>query len=88
MLNESVNAVTSQYFVTNVLHFDQEVQHDYTHLDSFVILVCVEGSLTIQAAGGYNVPLKMGECAVIPASTPSVTLVPNGSMTVLESYVP
>ena len=87
-LNESTNAVTSDYFVTNVLHFDQEVFHDYTHLDSFVILVCVEGSLTIQAAGGYSVGLKMGECALIPASITSVTLVPNGSMTVLESYVP
>ena len=87
-MNESVNAVTSNYFVTNVLHFDQEVLHDYTHLDSFVILVCVEGSLTIQAAGGYSVGLRMGECALIPASITSVTLVPNGSMTVLESYVP
>lgn len=87
-LNEGVNAVKSDYFVTNVLHFDQEVMHDYTHLDSFVILVCVEGSLTIQATGGYSVPLNMGECALIPASVPSVTLVPNGTMTVLESYVP
>jgi mannose-6-phosphate isomerase len=87
-LNESVNAVTSDYFVTNVLHFDQEVLHDYTHLDSFVILVCVEGSLTIQALGGYSTSLKMGECALIPAFITSVTLVPNGSMTVLESYVP
>ncbi|MEZ0610221.1 type I phosphomannose isomerase catalytic subunit [Fibrella sp. WM1] len=86
--NEGVNAVKSDYFVTNVLDFDQEVMHDYTHLDSFVILVCVDGSLTIQATGGYSVPLKKGECALIPASTPSVTLVPNGHMTLLESYVP
>lgn len=87
-LNESVNAVKSDYFVTNVLSFEQEVLHDYTHLDSFVTLVCVAGSLTIQAEGGYNVPLKMGQCAVIPASLRSITLVPDGSMTVLESYVP
>ena len=86
--NESVNAVTSDYFVTNVLNFDQEVLHDYTHVDSFVILVCVAGALTIQAEGGYNVPLKMGQCALIPASINSVTLVPDGDMTVLESYVP
>jgi len=86
--NESVNAVTSDYFVTNVLNFDQEVLHDYTHVDSFVILVCVAGALTVQTEGGYNVPLKMGQCALIPASINSVTLVPDGDMTVLESYVP
>ena len=87
-LNKSVNAVTSDYFVTDVLHFDQEVMHDYTHLDSFVILVCVEGALTVNTTGGYSFTMKMGECALIPASMPSVTLIPDGTMTVLESYVP
>ncbi|GAA4451980.1 class I mannose-6-phosphate isomerase [Nibrella saemangeumensis] len=86
--NQSVNAVTSDYFVTNILNFDQEVMHDYTHLDSFVILVCVGGAVTIQADGGYNVPLKLGECALIPASVKQVTLVPEDDMTLLESYVP
>ena len=86
--NQSVNAVTSQYFVTNVLKFDQEVMHDYTHLDSFVILVCVDGSLTVETGDGYRIPLKTGQCALLPASTTQVTLLPNGNMTVLESYVP
>jgi mannose-6-phosphate isomerase len=86
--NQTVNAVTSDYFVTNVLNFDQEVAHDYTHLDSFVILVCVGGSLTIETTDGYRIPLKMGQCALLPASTTQVTLLPDGDMTVLESYVP
>ncbi|GAB3570326.1 class I mannose-6-phosphate isomerase [Spirosoma luteolum] len=86
--NASVNAVTSDYFVTNVLTFTEEVAHDYTHIDSFVILICVSGGLTIQAAGGYNVTLRMGQCALIPASVRQVTLVPDGDMTVLETYVP
>lgn len=87
-LNESVNAVTSDYFVTNVLNFSEAVEHDYTHIDSFVILICVAGGLTIEAPGGYRVPLKMGQCALIPASVRTVTLVPDGDMTVLETYVP
>ncbi len=86
-LNETINAVTSDYFVTNVLHYNQAVYHEYTHLDSFVILVCVEGSLTVQA-GAYEVHLSLGDCALIPAIIPAVTLVPHGTMTVLESYVP
>ena len=87
-LNESVNAVTSDYFVTNVLNFDQEVTHDYTQIDSFVILICVAGALTIEAQGGYSVPLTMGQCVLIPASNTTVTFVPDGDMTVLETYVP
>ncbi|GAB4020950.1 type I phosphomannose isomerase catalytic subunit [Spirosoma koreense] len=87
-LNESVNAVKSDYFVTNVLNFDQEVEHDYTHIDSFVVLICVAGALTVETEGGYSVPLNMGQCVLIPASINNVTLVPDGDMTVLETYVP
>ncbi len=87
-LNESVNAVTSDYFVTNVLNFDQEVEHDYTHIDSFVVLICVAGALTVETAGGYSVPLTIGQCVLIPASIDTVTLVPDGAMTVLETYAP
>ena len=91
-LNERTNAVTSQYFVTNVLKFNQQATHDYAALDSFVILVCVSGSVTIKTENssdvGLDLTLRMGECAVIPASVKAITLVPDGEMTVLESYVP
>ncbi|GAB3992983.1 class I mannose-6-phosphate isomerase [Spirosoma daeguense] len=87
-LNESVNAVTSDYFVTNVLNFNQEVAHDYSHIDSFVILICVAGGLTLETQGGYSVSLKMGECVLVPASVNNITLIPDGDMTVLETYVP
>ncbi len=91
-LNKRVNAVTSPYFVTNVLKFNEPATHDYTPLDSFVILVCVAGRVTIKTAessdNNSDLTLNMGECAVIPASMHPVTLVPDGEMTVLESYVP
>lgn len=87
-LNESVNAVTCPYFVTNVLNFNQAVEHDYSHIDSFVILICTAGSLTVEATGGYRTPLKAGQCVLLPASVNNVTLVPDGEMTVLETYVP
>ncbi|GAB4051607.1 type I phosphomannose isomerase catalytic subunit [Spirosoma litoris] len=86
--NESVNAVKSDYFITNVLNFNEEVAQDYSRIDSFVILICVEGGLTIETSGGYSQSLKMGECALIPASINNVTLIPDGDMTVLETYVP
>lgn len=87
-LNESVNAVKSDYFVTNVLNFNEEVAQDYSRIDSFVILICVAGGLTIETQGGYSLSLKMGQCALIPASVNNLTLIPDGDMTVLETYVP
>lgn len=87
-LNEGVNAVKSDYFVTNVLNFNEEVAQDYSRIDSFVILICVEGGLTIETQGGYSLSLKMGQCALIPASVNNLTLIPDGDMTVLETYVP
>lgn len=87
-LNEGVNAVKSDYFVTNILNFDHEVEHDYTQIDSFVILICVEGALTLKAADGFAARLRLGQCVLIPASVGNVTLIPDGHMTVLETYVP
>ncbi len=87
-LNKSVTAVSSPYFVTNVLTASQKIEQDYSQRDSFVILICVDGSLTIQAEAGFTMPLEQGQCALLPASLHMVTLVPNGSMTVLETYVP
>ncbi|WP_266368252.1 type I phosphomannose isomerase catalytic subunit [Tellurirhabdus rosea] len=86
-LNQSVNAVACPYFTTNVLHFDQEVMHDFAHIDSFVILICVDGGVTIQA-DSYQTTLKMGETALIPAALKQVSLIPDGEMTLLETYVP
>lgn len=87
-LNESVNAVKSDYFITNVLNFNEEVAQDYSRIDSFVILICVAGGLTIETQGGYSLSLKMGQCTLIPASVNNLTLIPDGDMTVLETYVP
>lgn len=86
--NKSVNAVTCDYFVTNVLNFDQEVVHDYSTIDSFVVLVCVGGGVQLQTDDGHSLNLKTGECALIPASVNQLSLVPEGDMTLLESYVP
>ncbi len=50
--NEAAQVVACPYFITNRLHFDKPVTRDYSHLDSFVILICTEGKLTLQYNGG------------------------------------
>jgi mannose-6-phosphate isomerase len=52
-----------------------------------VIFVCVEGSCTIYDNEKNEVSFKAGETVLMPASTQEVTIVPNGKVKLLETYV-
>lgn len=84
--NEAVELVSCPYFTTNKLHFDQPVDRDFQATDSFVIYVCMEGSLTLQYKGG-TAEVQKGEAVLIPASIKRVSLIPKGYFKMLESYI-
>jgi mannose-6-phosphate isomerase len=84
--NEVVELVTCQYFTTNVLDFTKNITKDYTYLDSFVIHVCLEGSYILKY-GIEELPVNMGDCILIPATTQKVELVTNSGFKILESYI-
>jgi len=56
----------SEKFNLNLLSFDNNLEADYMSIDSFVILICVEGALVVEYDGGTD-SLKMGEVMLIPA---------------------
>ncbi len=85
--NEVAELVECPYFVTNRLHFDQAVTRDYTPIDSFVILICTEGKLTLQYNSG-STQLVKGESILIPATIKNVELWPEDEFKVLETYFP
>ncbi|HET6555972.1 MAG TPA: type I phosphomannose isomerase catalytic subunit [Prolixibacteraceae bacterium] len=76
--NESVELVKCKYFTTNVLELNGVVEKDYNELDSFVIFICLEGSVEVETESGSET-LAMGETILIPASIESVTLKPTAS---------
>ena len=84
--NETVEVVNQPHFTTNIIHFDRPIMKNYEELESFVIYVCVEGSLEIKYDGGI-VPLKMGECMLIPGELSKIALVPNTESKLLETYL-
>ena len=84
--NESVELVSCQYFTTNVLDFTENIAKDYTNLDSFVIHVCLEGSYILKY-GIEELPVNMGDCILLPATTQKVELVTNKGFKILESYI-
>ena len=86
-INQAVPIVQCPYFQVNRLYYDHEVTRNYESLDSFVIYVCVEGSLSVLWEG-QHISLTKGEAALVPASIKELLLVPDTPFKVLESYIP
>jgi mannose-6-phosphate isomerase len=88
--NGTANLVTSPYFVTNLIELDQTLAKDYRELDSFVVLLCVEGMVTLVHEGSNEpqVKLKMGESVLIPAALDRIDIVPEMPSKLLEVYLP
>lgn len=83
--NEVVQLATCNYFETNTLEISGEVVRSYVGLDSFVIYICMDGSLDIATEGGTERIVK-GESILIPAVFDEVTL--RGDAKLLETYLP
>lgn len=87
--NGTANLVTSPYFTTNLIRLDKALAKDYSELDSFVILVCVEGSITLVHSGETEpqVGISQGESLLIPAIIDRVDIIPSSNSKVLEVYI-
>lgn len=84
-VNVSNKLVHSPYFKTNFLKVSGEIKKDYTNLDSFVIYMCVEGSVNV-AYNNQDYNLKTGETILIPACINHIKI--NGEQAVLlEVYL-
>lgn len=79
--------VTSPYFKTGLLDLNKQVARDYYSLDSFVILICTEGSAIIQYGEGAE-EISKGETVLLPADLKQVTIIPQASVKLLEVYMP
>ena len=85
--NEPVEVVACPYFTTSVYDMTEEITCDYSELDSFIIFIGVEGTCRLTDNEGHEVSLQAGETVLLPATTQSVTIVPDGHVKLLETYV-
>ncbi len=77
--------VNDPHFVTNRLHINQTLQRDYAPYDSFVVYMCLEGSVTVEYEDGQQT-LSAGQTCLIPACLPDIALIPvNGEAVILET---
>lgn len=82
--NEGVELVRCQHFTTSVYDIDEPMLIDYSELDSFVILIAMEGIGTLQVDGGEETSLIEGESVLIPATAKEVVV--RGTVKFLETY--
>ena len=83
--NTSNKLVETPYFITNIIDINTNLEKDYTHLDSFVIYMCVEGELAIEYKN-QKFDLKKVETIFIPACINKLNL-SSSKATILEVYL-
>jgi mannose-6-phosphate isomerase len=83
--NEGVQVMSCPQFTTAVYDIDEPMTIDYSDLDSFVILIGVDGEGTVTDDEGNATSLRAGETLLLPATTQEITV--NGTVKFLESFV-
>ena len=85
--NHTEELVSCNYFTTNYLKFDREIEKDYFKIDSFVIYMCLEGEFSIVYNIDQSIKMKKGETVLIPASLQNIFLLPERESEILEIYI-
>lgn len=84
--NKNAPLVTCEYFSTQLLSVEGILFRDYSALDSFVVLMCVEGRVSI-TTNNFTDILSKGETVLLPALTQDIEL-RSQSAKLLEIYIP
>lgn len=85
--NEPVELVACPYFTTSLYDMTEEITCDYSELDSFVIMICVDGSCKLVDDQKNEIEVRAGETVLLPALTQELTIIPSGSVKLIETYV-
>lgn len=87
--NESSKIIKCDYFTTNILDIDIEIEKDYNNLDSFIIYMAIEGKTSIKFSDDNEpVELNKGETVLIPAVLKQIFIKPLSSESkLLEIYI-
>jgi len=86
LLNETTPLITCDYFTTNLLRLNKQIDRQYAKIDSFVAYMCLEGNFTIEFEGDKT-EVSKGDTVLIPASIDDLSLLTDGEVTLLEVYV-
>lgn len=86
-LNEPVGLVSCQYFTTDILDLDTRYDLDLTKIDSFTVVMCLDGEAIFVDKDGDTTSIKRGETILIPAESERYCISPEGTVKLLLSYI-
>ena len=85
--DKRVELVSCPYFTTSLYDLTRQQGVDLSRLNSFVVVICLEGRGTLTSDAGSSVTIHQGETVLVPASTWSMGMIPDGRMKVLTSWI-
>ncbi|MBQ4184144.1 MAG: class I mannose-6-phosphate isomerase [Bacteroidales bacterium] len=85
-LNERVELVRCKYFTTSIFDLTQAVEEDLSGVDSFVVVMCIEGSGTL-SSDGSSLRLRRGTTVLVPAENKKLRLAPEGKAKFICSWI-
>lgn len=83
----AVELVQCPYFTTRLLETETPMMRDYATLDSFVVYICMAGSVELRDDNGNELTISQGQTVLFSATTQSVTLKPTPQAKLLETYI-
>lgn len=83
----AVELVQCPYFTTRLLKTETPMMRNYATLDSFVVYICMAGSVELRDDNGNELTVSQGQTVLFPATTQSVTLKPAPQAKLLETYI-
>ena len=89
--NDGVEIVKCDYFATKLVTADNEMEIPISTLDSFCIIICVEGKVDITQQNGISPgkeTLRTGQTILLPASATSALIKPHFASKLLQVWIP
>ena len=84
---KGVPLVSCPYFVTSLYDLDRAFVRDLSELDSFLIVMCLEGSGALCDDEGNEMPIRQGETLLVPASARLLRLLPDEHLKLLTGHL-
>jgi len=84
--NKGTKLIHTPFFTTNILDVRSKIEKNYSSIDSFVILICVEGELKLHI-NNESYGLKKGETIFLPAACKEINLNAEINSKLIEVYL-
>ncbi|MEG0011253.1 MAG: type I phosphomannose isomerase catalytic subunit [Muribaculaceae bacterium] len=86
-LEKEIKLVSCPYFTTSLYDLSQPTTLDYSEMDSFVVVMCVEGKGDIVDKNDNIISIHQGETILVPACMDILRISPSPRMKILTSYI-